>query len=154
MSDHVNALRAKSSASNTGRLTVKGDAPVATRPAKPLSPGLYLPTLPVTTRQPPDSPQLVVRLRMRRHARLPLDAPDARLAVHGAREQILARFGEVKGQDPGGIGCCGAGGAEGEVADVLAVLHVVEGNDACVAGCGEKGTVRGERDGADGLCET
>lgn len=91
---------------------------------------------------------------MCRHARLSLNTPHSRAPVHRAGQQVLARLREVERQDPGGRGRRGAGGAEGQVADVLALLHVVEGDDARVAGGGEEGAVGRECDGADGLCET
>lgn len=80
---------------------------------------------------------------MRGDARLPVDGPDLGLAVHGAAEEVLARVVPVDCRDPRGVAR--------EVADVLAVLHVVEGDDGRVACGGEPCGAGGEGDGPDGL---
>lgn len=66
---------------------------------------------------------------MRGDARLPVDGPDLCLAVHGAAEEVLARVVPVDRRDPRRVAR--------EVADVLAVLHVVQRDDGRIARGGE-----------------
>jgi len=54
----------------------------------------------------------------------PLDGPDLRLAVEGATEQVLARVVPVERRDPRRVAR--------QVAHVLPVLRVVDGDDARV----------------------
>lgn len=66
---------------------------------------------------------------MRGDARLPVDRPHLGLAVHGTAEEVLSRVVPVDRSDPRRVAR--------EVADVLAVLHVVQGDDGRVACGGE-----------------
>lgn len=86
---------------------------------------------------------------MRSHANTPPRVPDLDLAIQGCRQQILARIVPVQRCDPGGPAarCC-------EVAYMLAMLHVVNGDDARISGRGETFAPGRESDGPDGLGET
>ena len=118
-------------------LPVKRQTPIRSRRAKVLAP----PHL----GQPLGGPERLIRLTVRSDARLPVDGPDLGLAVHGAAEEVLARVVPVDRRDPRGVAR--------EVADVLAVLHVVKGDDGRVAGGGEPRRAGGEGDSSNGLCQ-
>lgn len=84
---------------------------------------------------------------MRRDADSPRDIPHSDFSVQGAAQKVFARVVPVDRSDPCRSRACGA-----EVGYVLAVLHVVDGDYAGVAGCGETFAARGEGDGADWFC--
>lgn len=78
--------------------------------------------------KPLGGPEGLVRLAMCSHTGVALDRPDFDLTVHGPAEEEFARVAPVHRHDPGGVA--------GQVADVLAVFHVVERDDSGVACCG------------------
>lgn len=116
-----NALPQTPFSSSPSRLPVERKAPIRARGAKELAP----PRL----RQPLGRPERLIRLAVCSHAGLPVDRPHLRLAVQGPAEEELARVVPVHRRDPCRVTC--------QVADVLTMLHVIEGNYRRVTSGGE-----------------
>jgi len=153
--------------SPTRRLAINRHIPTGARSHKVLAAARL--------RQPPDGPQRLIRLRMRRHTHPLLHRPNLGLAIKSPSpplqhqpkkncigidsfqayspgednvpaQQVLARIAPVQRHDPGAVA--------GEVGDLFTRGDVVQGDDAGVARGGEEGAGRREGDGADGLDET
>lgn len=82
--------------------------------------------------QPTNTPDGRLSLAVASNADAPSHIPDLDLSVHRATQQVLAGVVPIQRCDPGRIRI-----RHGQVADMFAVLHVVDRNDAGMT-CGSK----------------
>lgn len=83
---------------------------------------------------------------MRSNTGTPVDRPHLGLPVHGPAQQILARVVPVERGDPRRVAR--------QVSDMLAMLHIVEGNDGSVSRRRQPCATGGESDGTNRLSKT